>query len=333
MSEKFRQSLYVRQLRARLIKDGFSEDEADTILDDLRKEFAAIPDDVEQRRLVSEKISWLIARKRLGEGANPRDLEKFAKRYEEYILVIPKSLLGLAVTGIAIEAYRETTKGLSAISTELFSQPTPAASAPIPPSASAPIPPRVQPSTARLGTPPPIPPFVWPVEPIESRFTGRGIFILTRFPPPAFVEAPAPGEVFYVRAYHNNDGRHVFSIVIQHSDELLTNCRGYGDLLVGKGTVVSPKQRIAQLASDQLYFLVMLNQTLPTRLHRSPQSASAKSHFREVTTLPKAVYPLPYLPPFNGKAVTGLPANAAEDLICNLGEMGDPFDPLYRPRH
>jgi len=95
MSENFRNSLFIRQLRATLIKDGIAEDKVDAFLQQLREEFLGIlnDDDPEKLRLPFEKIGLHLARMRLGETADPKELDRYAKRYDQHLLAISDGIL------------------------------------------------------------------------------------------------------------------------------------------------------------------------------------------------------------------------------------------------
>jgi hypothetical protein len=213
MGDKFLRSRRIRLLRWRLIKDGISEEAVDAVLEELRKEFSAIPDKgANHRLLISERVGRYLAEKLLGEGAGPQDLDKYAKHYKDIIVDLSTQLAydiakGVAIGGAAIG---------TAISIGLSSQTK------VPP-ATAPLPPKKLSAEGQ---------FRWPIDDPTAimQFTLRGTLLAVHRD--VGVEAAANGVIRAVEQQHRKFYVPIFLIILDHPNGFQTFYSGWGNPLV-----------------------------------------------------------------------------------------------------
>jgi hypothetical protein len=79
MSDQSRGTLPLRAFRLWLIKNGFPEREADTVIQEISAELTtAVTGPKESREAISQKIARYLAQKRLGQSATSEEIKRLA---------------------------------------------------------------------------------------------------------------------------------------------------------------------------------------------------------------------------------------------------------------
>ncbi|HJU20466.1 MAG TPA: M23 family metallopeptidase [Stellaceae bacterium] len=239
----------VRLFRWWLIRNGFSESEADAVIEEMRKELSAIPSgDAQSRQFIFKRIARYMAHKRLGNNALAKDLQEHTDRYDQIISTI--------FFGIVTDIIYDVSKSLiESVSDEVSGSLKQLGSGTVTPSASAQLPPRAKSALESSA-----PPFVWPIEghKVRMQFVGSGI-IFDANDQGAEIAAAGSGFVEEIRHYHPPSEMPSFSILIRHPNNFQTYYGSWGHTLVEKNIFVKRGNIIAKISSSLMLFGMYTN--------------------------------------------------------------------------
>jgi hypothetical protein len=185
----------------------------------------------QQTPFILERLGRQLAARRLGEGANPQELERYAKRYESWLFTLSGAILG----GGLVEGAKE---GISAIRRAVSSGT--AASEP-----TAPLPAKKLSAEGQ---------FRWPIDDPTAtvHFLRTGVLLYLR--QKLYVNAAANGEVRIVERQRTMFYMPFFFIILDHRTRFQTIYSGWGIPSVKQGGSIKAHQPIATSAGYNVYF-------------------------------------------------------------------------------